>query len=99
VGHLALLSVAASGIRPAGQLLNSMLRLAVDAGYLPTNPIEGVRVPRHSDAEMLFLDANDVERLATAMRGDGVDQAWCSRRLWPRHALASGISWLAVDTC
>lgn len=58
----------ASGVRQARQLLNSMLRLAVDAGYLPTNPVDGVRVPRQPETEMLFLDADEVERLATAIR-------------------------------
>ena len=32
-----------SGIRQARQVLNSMLTLAVDAGYLPSNPVDGTQ--------------------------------------------------------
>jgi integrase len=57
-----------SGIRQARQVLNSMLTLAVDAGYLPSNPVEGVRTPRQPEPQMLFLDADEVERLADAIQ-------------------------------
>jgi integrase len=56
-----------SGIRQARQVLNSMLTLAVDAGYLPSNPVDGVRTPRQPEPSMLFLDADQVERLATSI--------------------------------
>jgi site-specific recombinase XerC len=56
-----------SGIRQARQVLNSMLTLAVDAGYLPTNPVDGVRTPRQPEPQMLFLNADQVERLATSI--------------------------------
>ena len=57
-----------SGIRQARQVLNSMLTLAVDAGYLPSNPVDGVRTPRQPEPQMLFLDADQVERLAASVR-------------------------------
>jgi len=57
-----------SGVRQARQVLNAMLTLAVDAGYLPTNPVDGTSTPRLSEPEMLFLDADEVERLADTIR-------------------------------
>ncbi|MDH3539409.1 MAG: site-specific integrase [Acidimicrobiia bacterium] len=57
-----------SGIRQARQVLNSMLTLAVDAGYLPSNPVEPVRTPRQPEPQMLFLDAEQVERLANTIQ-------------------------------
>ena len=57
-----------SGIRQARQVLNSMLTLAVDAGYLAANPVEAVRSPRQPEPEMLFLDAEQVERLANTIK-------------------------------
>ena len=56
-----------SGIRQARQVLNSMLTLAVDAGYLATNPAEAVRTPRQPEPQMLFLDADQVDRLANTI--------------------------------
>ena len=57
-----------SGIRQARLVLNGMLTLAVDAGYLPSNPVEAVRTPRQPEPQMLFLDADEVERLADAIQ-------------------------------
>lgn len=57
-----------SGIRQARQVLNSMLTLAVDAGYLAANPVEAVRSPRQPEPEMLFLDAEQVERLTDTIK-------------------------------
>lgn len=57
-----------SGIRQARQVLNSMLTLAVDAGYLATNPVGPVRTPRQPEPQMLFLDANQVEHLADTIQ-------------------------------
>jgi integrase len=68
IAELQATGLGASGVRQARQLLNSMLRLAVDAGYMSSNPVEGVRVPRQPDGEMLFLDAAEVEWLASAIR-------------------------------
>jgi integrase len=49
-------------------VLNSMMMLAVEAGYLVGNPVVGVKVAREPDPEMLFLSAAEVERLAAAIR-------------------------------
>jgi integrase len=57
-----------SGIRQARQVLNSMLILAVDAGYLAANPVDGVRTPRQPEPQMLFLDADQVDRLAKTIQ-------------------------------
>jgi integrase len=57
-----------SAVRQARQVLNSMMKLAVEAGYLVVNPVSGVKVARQPDREMLFLSAGEVERLATAIR-------------------------------
>jgi len=56
-----------SGVRQARQVLNSMMKLAVEAGYLLVNPVAGVKTARQPDREMLFLSAGEVERLAAAM--------------------------------
>ncbi|MEA2000482.1 MAG: site-specific integrase [Actinomycetota bacterium] len=57
-----------SGVRQARQVLNSMMLLAVDAGYLVSNPVVGVKVARRPDPEMLFLSAEEVERLVATIR-------------------------------
>jgi len=57
-----------SGVRQARQVLGAMLTLAVDAGYLPSNPVEGTSTPRLPETEMLFLDADQVDRLADTIR-------------------------------
>lgn len=57
-----------SGVRQARQVLNSMMTLAVETGYLTVNPVAGVKVARERQPEMLFLTAEEVERLATAIR-------------------------------
>lgn len=57
-----------SGVRQARQALNSMMMLAVEAGYLVTNPCTGVKVARQPDPEMLFVSAEKVEDLAAAIR-------------------------------
>jgi integrase len=45
-----------------------VLTLAVEAGYLTTNPADGVRAPRQPEPQMLFLDADQVDRLASAIQ-------------------------------
>ncbi len=57
-----------SGVRQARQVLNSMMKLAVDTGYLLVNPVADVKVARQPDPEMLFLTAEEVERLAHSIR-------------------------------
>lgn len=53
-----------SGQRQARQVLHNLAALAVDAGYIPTNPVERVPTPRQTIPEMLFLTATQVEHLA-----------------------------------
>jgi integrase len=57
-----------SAVRQARQVLNSMIKLAVEAGYLLVNPVTGVKVARTPEPETLFLSAEEVERLATSIR-------------------------------
>ena len=57
-----------SGVRQARQVLNSMMKLAVEASYLLVNSVAGVKVARQPDPEMLFLSAEEVERLASVIR-------------------------------
>jgi integrase len=57
-----------SGVRQARQVLNSMMQLAVETGYLVANPVTGVRTARQPESEMLFLTAEEVECLAAAIR-------------------------------
>jgi integrase len=45
-----------------------MMKLAVEAGYLVVNPVTGVKVARQPDPEMLFLSAEEVERLVQSIR-------------------------------
>ena len=63
----------ASGLGPSGvfqarQVVNSTMKLAVEAGYLVANPVSGVKVAPQPISEMLFLSAEEVERLASAIR-------------------------------
>ncbi len=56
-----------SRIRQAHQVLNAILKAAVRNRYLPSNPAEGVRLPRSQKREMLYLTAGQVEKLAHAI--------------------------------
>jgi integrase len=60
--------LSASRVRQARQVLNSMMKLAVETGYLIVNPVEGVSVPRQPEGETRFLTVAEVERLAEAIR-------------------------------
>jgi len=68
VADLQAFGLGPSAVRQARQVLNSMMKLAVEAGYLLVNPVTGVAAPRQDDREMLFLSAEEVERLAAAIR-------------------------------
>ena len=64
--------LSASGLAPstttkAAQLLSKIMRSAVQAGYLPKSPCDGVRLPRIERVEMRFLDPGEVMALADAM--------------------------------
>jgi integrase len=51
----------------AHQILSKVLRAAVDAGMLPSNPCERVALPRIERHEMRFLEPSDVAALADAI--------------------------------
>jgi integrase len=53
-----------SRIRQAHQVLNAILKAAVRNRYLPSNPAEGIRLPRSQKREMLYLTPEQVEKLA-----------------------------------
>lgn len=57
-----------SRVRLAKQVLGQVLASAVKGGKLARNVAEGVKVEKGQRAEMLFLDAGQVERLADAIR-------------------------------
>ena len=64
--------LSASGLAPstttkAAQLLSKIMRAAVQAGYLPKSPCDGVRLPRIERVEMRFLEPSEVMALADAM--------------------------------
>jgi integrase len=44
------------------------MKLAIETGYLVVNPVSAVKIARQSEPEMLFLDAEEVEHLASAIR-------------------------------
>jgi len=68
VAGLRAAGLSASRIRQARQVLNSMMKLAVETGYLTVNPVEGVTVPRQPEGEARFLSVAEVERMAEAIR-------------------------------
>ena len=58
--------VSASRVRQAYYLMSSIMRAAVESGHLARNPCMGVRLPKLPNREMLFLSAEEVDRLAGA---------------------------------
>lgn len=55
-----------SRVRQARQVLTSILELAVDGGYLASNPARGLRVSGGMEREMLHLTAAQVSELSEA---------------------------------
>jgi len=69
-----LAALAASGAAPGTvrnvyRVLSQVLGAAVGSGALKANPAAGIRLPRSPHAEMLFLSAEQVLRLADAIGG------------------------------
>ena len=54
-------------VRNARKVLRLVLAAAEGSGAIRGNPCNGVRVPASPKADMVFLDAEDVEALATAI--------------------------------
>jgi integrase len=59
--------LSASRIRQAHSLLKQLFGSAMECGLIDYNPCEGVRLPRVERHETLFLDPQEVERLARAV--------------------------------
>jgi integrase len=57
--------LSASGVRQAHSVLGSTLKAAVRSRMIPSNPAEGVALPRIEHREMAFLSPDEVQRLAT----------------------------------
>ena len=56
--------LSASRIRQAHNVLSQILKTAVQARYLPSNPAEDLDLPRKPRREQLFLSPSEVDRLA-----------------------------------
>jgi len=55
-------------VRKSYRMLAAILKAAVDSDYLGRSPCRGVKLPRVPHKEMRFLTAEEVERLAMAIR-------------------------------
>jgi integrase len=58
--------LSASRVRQAYRLLGTIMRAAVESGYVARSPCVSVRLPRLPQREMLFLSAEQVRTLAEA---------------------------------
>jgi len=54
-------------VRKVGQVLNKVLKSAVEAGLIARSPCEGVRMPAEGRREMAFLTPLQINRLAEAV--------------------------------
>jgi integrase len=54
-------------VRQAYRLLSMILKSAVESDYISKSPCVGIRLPKWSKREMLFLDADQVKKLAEAV--------------------------------
>ena len=66
VAQLHAAGVSASQVRQSYRLLSTILKGAVDSGYLAKTPCVAVNLPRVKPREMLFLSAAQVDDLAEA---------------------------------
>lgn len=58
--------LSASRVRQAYRVLSSILRAAVEAGYIAKSPCVGIRLPRASRRDAVLLTPEEVDRLAQA---------------------------------
>ena len=82
--------LSASRVRQAHQLIGAVLKFAVKAKHLPTNPAEGVELPRLPEAEQRYLTHEQVHRLAVAcgrVRTFVLVLAYCGLRFGEAAAL------------
>lgn len=59
--------LSASSVRQSYRLFSMIMKAAVESRYIARSPCIGVRLPRLPDREMLFLDAAQVDQLASAI--------------------------------
>jgi len=64
VSKLSARGLCASRIRHAYHPFGSIMRAAVESGYIARSPCVGVKLPRMAQREMLFLSAKQVSHLA-----------------------------------
>ena len=67
VSQLTAGGLSASRIRQAYQLLSASLKAAVESGYVARSPCVGVKLPKATKREMLFLNGVEIERLARSI--------------------------------
>ena len=67
VGHLSEQGMSPSRIRSTYFLLQANFKAAVESGYIGRSPCLGVKLPRAVVREMLFLSAEEVRRVGSAM--------------------------------
>jgi integrase len=64
ISELTARGLSASRIRQAYHMFGAIMRSAVESGYIARSPCVGVKLPRMTQLEMLFLSAEQVGRLA-----------------------------------
>jgi integrase len=72
VAELSDLGLAPSTVRYSHRVFSLMMSHAVRDGRLARNPAEGVRLPKITRGEPMFLDHGQVVELATAAKGYGL---------------------------
>ena len=58
--------LSASRVRQVHQLMGAVLKFAVKARHLPTNPADGLELPRLPETEQRYLNHEQLHRLAVA---------------------------------
>lgn len=83
----------ASRIRQTHQLVGAVLKFAVRAKYLPSNPAEGIELPRLAEIEQRYLTHEQLHRLAIAagpFRTFVLTLGYCGLRFGEAAALRIG---------
>jgi integrase len=70
IAEMNVAGLSASRIQQAHRLLGQLFRSAVECGLVDRDPSTGVKLPRVTRRETLFLDSQQVERLADSMPGE-----------------------------
>ncbi len=60
-------ALAPATVRQLGLLMGKIMRGAVDSGLIARNPCDGVRLPSERARAMIFLDPDEIGRLAAAV--------------------------------